>query len=101
MYNKDTLKNSHLKKRQMAHHRLSPVTHNMYEVFMETDFTHGAQETEIRGTSSRKEEVPLETIEEHFYHDGNSELGSCFHTCRSFFHFIFLISMKKFDVPRD
>ncbi|MCB6630167.1 hypothetical protein NE628_12425 [Coprococcus eutactus] len=52
----------------------------MYEVFMETDFTHGAQETEIRGTSSRKEEVPLETIEEHFYHDGNSELGSCFHT---------------------
>lgn len=80
MYNKNTLKNSHLKKKQMTHHRLSPVTHNMYEVFMETDFTHGAQETEIRGTSSRKEEVPLETIEEHFYHDGNSELGSCFHT---------------------
>lgn len=70
----------------MAHHRLSPVTHNMYEVLAETyrisqtDFTHGAQETEIRGTSSRKEEVPLETIEEHFYHDGKSELGSCFHT---------------------
>lgn len=86
MYNKDTLKNGHLKKIQMAHHRLSPVTHNMYEVLTEihrisqTDFTHGAQETEIRGTSSRKEEVPLETIEEHFYHDGNSELGSCFHT---------------------
>ena len=34
MYNKNTLKNSHLKKKQMAHHRLSPVTHNMYEVFM-------------------------------------------------------------------
>ena len=86
MYNKDTLKNGHLKKIQMAHHRLSPVTHNMYEALTEihrisqTDFTHGAQETEIRGTSSRKEEVPLETIEEHFYHDGNSELGSCFHT---------------------
>ena len=86
MYNKNTLKNGHLKKIQMAHHRLSPVTHNMYEVLTEihrisqTDFTHGAQETEIRGTSSRKEEVPLETIEEHFYHDGNSELGSCFHT---------------------
>jgi len=51
----------------MAHHRLSPVTRNMYEVISEIyrivkkDFTHGAQETEIRGTSSRKEEVPLET----------------------------------------
>ena len=35
MYNKDTLKNGHLKKIQMAHHRLSPVTHNMYEVISE------------------------------------------------------------------
>ena len=51
LYNKDTLKNSHLIE-QMAHHRLSPVTHNMYEGFIGTDFTHGAQETEIRGTSS-------------------------------------------------
>ncbi len=51
MYNEDTLKNSHLIE-QMAHHRLSPVTHNMYEGFIGTDFTHGAQETEIRGTSS-------------------------------------------------
>ena len=32
MYNKGTLKNGHLKKIQMAHHRLSPVTRNMYEV---------------------------------------------------------------------
>lgn len=37
MYNKNTLKNSHLKKKQMAHHRSSPVTHNMYEVFTEID----------------------------------------------------------------
>lgn len=51
MYNKDTLKNSHLIE-QMAHHRLPPVTHNMYEGFIGTDFTHGAQETEIRGISS-------------------------------------------------
>ena len=36
MYNEDTLKNSHLIE-QMAHHRLSPVTHNMYEVFTEID----------------------------------------------------------------
>ena len=35
MYNKDTLKNGHLKKIQMAHHRLSPVTRNMYEVISE------------------------------------------------------------------
>ena len=35
MYNKGTLKNGHLKKIQMAHHRLSPVTRNMYEVISE------------------------------------------------------------------
>ena len=35
MYNKGTLKTGHLKKIQMAHHRLSPVTRNMYEVISE------------------------------------------------------------------
>ncbi len=35
MYNKGTLKNGHLKKIQMVHHRLSPVTRNMYEVISE------------------------------------------------------------------
>lgn len=28
----------------------------------------------------RKEEIPLDTIEEQFYRGGYSDLGSCFHT---------------------